>query len=56
MTEASEKSRHPELLTETFITMLAPSGGAAPTAPTPDGDGGSGADLEAWLRDQLGAA
>lgn len=47
---------HPELLTETFITMLAPSGGAAPTAPTPDGDGGSGADLEAWLRDQLGAA
>jgi hypothetical protein len=53
---------HPELLTETFITMQPPSGAPSPVL---DGNGDGGIvtpglgdtfDLQAWLRQQLGLA
>jgi Caspase domain len=44
---------HPELLTDTFITMQEP-GGSPP--PSPGGNGGNGFDPYDWLRRQLGIA
>jgi hypothetical protein len=44
---------HPELLTDTFITMQEP-GGSSP--PSPGGNGSNGFDPYDWLRRQLGIA
>jgi len=53
---AQAPALHPELLTETFITMQGVDGGMPAGPPTEPSEGDDALDLDAWLREQLGAA